>query len=171
MGKFDDEAMYNQYKEWEAAQNHYASEDAKAEANIKAQEEDTMTKQKFTVDDALRIYDNEGLVGVVEAVKRIKDAEFKKEKALMFNPDWKPDVQAILAEHNEAVIQIEAECQHLRQLLWATHPCQGKYGDDGELQCNRYVAPIDFKRDSVSEIERKIPIHNKDRQDNDTYNL
>jgi len=83
----------------------------KAEANIKAQEEDTMTKQKFTVDDALRIYDNEGLVGVVEAVKRIKDAEFKKEKALMFNPDWKPDVQAILKEHNEAVAQIKADYQ------------------------------------------------------------
>jgi len=23
----------------------------------------------------------------------------------------------------------------LRMLLWGTHPCSGKYGDDGELQC------------------------------------
>ena len=47
----------------------------------------------------------------------------------------------------------------LRSLLWAGHACPGKYGDDGELQCNMYVAPIDFLRDTPEEIERKIPIH------------
>jgi hypothetical protein len=40
----------------------------------------------------------------------------------------------------------------LRFLLWAMHPCIGKYGDDGELQC---TCGCDFRRDSVEEIERK----------------
>jgi len=40
----------------------------------------------------------------------------------------------------------------LRFLLWAMHPCLGKYGDDGELQCS---CGSDFRRDSVDEIERK----------------
>ena len=39
MGKFADEAMYNQHKEWEQEQEYHASENAKAEADIKAQEE------------------------------------------------------------------------------------------------------------------------------------
>lgn len=46
----------------------------------------------------------------------------------------------------------------LRMLLWAQHPCQGKYGDDGELQCNK--CRIDFKRDSVIAIEKKITFKN-----------
>ncbi len=33
--------------------------------------------------------------------------------------------------------------QRIRELLWATHPCEGKYGDDGELQCNRFFPLID----------------------------
>jgi len=51
----------------------------------------------------------------------------------------------------------------LRRILWEQHPCEGKYGDDGELQCNLFIAPIDFKRDSVAEIERKCIIHNLQR--------
>ena len=33
---------------------------------------------KLTVDEALKIYDEEGIVGVVEAVKKIKDAELRR---------------------------------------------------------------------------------------------
>ncbi len=40
----------------------------------------------------------------------------------------------------------------LRYLLWCMHPCIGKYGDDGEMQC---PCGIDFRRDSVDVIERK----------------
>lgn len=42
----------------------------------------------------------------------------------------------------------------LRRLLWEAHPCVGKYGDDGELQCNECL--IDFKRDPVEVIEKRI---------------
>jgi hypothetical protein len=44
----------------------------------------------------------------------------------------------------------------LREILWATHPCQGKYGDDGELQCG--ACGIDFKRMSPNKIEEIIII-------------
>jgi hypothetical protein len=42
----------------------------------------------------------------------------------------------------------------LRRLLWLAHGCQGLYGDDGELQCGACM--VDFKRDSVAEIERVL---------------
>lgn len=48
----------------------------------------------------------------------------------------------------------------LRDLLWATHPCGGKYCDDGEIQCGRFLPPIDFLRDKPEDIETKIPLHN-----------
>jgi len=53
----------------------------------------------------------------------------------------------------------EEEELKLRTLLWASHACSGKYADDGELQCNRFLPTIDFKRDSPEEIERKIILH------------
>ena len=52
----------------------------------------------------------------------------------------------------------------IREILWASHPCEGKYGDDGELQCNRFYGhgnPIDFKRDSWSEIGKGLSRHTK----------
>jgi len=48
----------------------------------------------------------------------------------------------------------------LRDLLWATHACPGKYCDDGELQCSCFLPPIDFLRDKPEDIETKIPLHN-----------
>jgi hypothetical protein len=48
----------------------------------------------------------------------------------------------------------ERQNQILRQLLWSAHPCDGKYGDDGELQCNECL--IDFKRHTAEEIEKLI---------------
>lgn len=58
----------------------------------------------------------------------------------------------------------QEEIKRLRILLWQGHPCEGKYGDDGELQCNRFPFFIDFKRDSVDSLERKCAIHNCQRQ-------
>ena len=41
-----------------------------------------------------------------------------------------------------------------RRLLFATHPCVGKYGDDGEMQCN--ACGIDFLRDEAVDIHKRI---------------
>lgn len=48
--------------------------------------------------------------------------------------------------------------KEIRWKLWAAHPCFGKYGDDGELQCNR-LPPIDFKMDSFRDISAGITEH------------
>ena len=53
--------------------------------------------------------------------------------------------------------------QRIRELLWATHPCEGKYWDDGELQCGRFLPPIDFKRDSWETIAQGIEKHTEQR--------
>lgn len=46
----------------------------------------------------------------------------------------------------------------LRTVLWQYHPCPGKYGDDGELQCaDMRLHPIlDFKRMPLQELEREL---------------
>lgn len=44
----------------------------------------------------------------------------------------------------------------LRRLLAFAYAGAGLYGDDGELQDGRHHPCIDFRRDSVSEIERKM---------------
>ncbi len=57
------------------------------------------------------VYTNSILKAQRDLTASIKDAEFAKEKELIFNPDWVPDVQAMLREFNESVIEIKAECQ------------------------------------------------------------
>lgn len=57
------------------------------------------------------------------------------------------------------ITSLQSENAALRFQLWSTHPCTAKYGDNGEMQCNRNP-PIDFKRDGVADICRKIAIHN-----------
>ena len=59
--------------------------------------------------------------------------------------------------------ELKVENKILRTLLWKNHgcSCSALYGDDGELQCNQCM--IDFKRDSVYEIEAKI--YNKNMKD------
>jgi hypothetical protein len=42
----------------------------------------------------------------------------------------------------------------LRELLFRQHPCDGKYGDDGEMQCA--ACKIDFRRDTAEEIRTKM---------------
>ena len=48
------------------------------------------------------------------------------------------------------------ENYQLRKLLWLNHGCsiRSLYDDDGEMQCNGCL--IDFKRDSVEDIERHL---------------
>ena len=49
----------------------------------------------------------------------------------------------------------------LRQMLWEEHPCELKYGDDGERQCGKCV--IDFLRDDVESIRNRIDERNNKR--------
>jgi len=49
---------------------------------------------------------------------------------------------------------LEEENYLLRYLLWNEHPCEGKYGDDGEMQCG--ACGIDFKRDNADTIQTKL---------------
>jgi len=49
----------------------------------------------------------------------------------------------------------------IREILWLNHGCSLDvlYGDDGEMQCNntrKHPMPIDFKRDSLIEIDHKL---------------
>ena len=50
MDRFTDEVMYRPYKDWEAEQEFYASESAKAQADIEVSEEvvkeETMTEKE-----------------------------------------------------------------------------------------------------------------------------
>lgn len=51
----------------------------------------------------------------------------------------------------------------LRRLLAFSYSSGHLYGDDGELQDNRLPHPIDYVRDAVAEIERKINARGIDR--------
>ena len=57
--------------------------------------------------------------------------------------------RAILAE------PIDEENHQLREMLAMCYAGNVLYGDDGELQDNRWP-PIDFRRDTVREIDRKM---------------
>ena len=58
-----------------------------------------------------------------------------------------------IGERTEALYR---ENKQLRELLWITHPCVEKYGDDGELQCNQPDCMIDFKRMPAQEITQRL---------------
>ncbi len=53
------------------------------------------------------------------------------------------------------MLKVEAN-KDLRQLLWLRHGCNitSLYGDDGEMQCNKYL--IDFKRDTPGSIKKRF---------------
>ena len=60
-----------------------------------------------------------------------------------------------------AIDRLRRELADMRTMLALTyaaaHPSEGiLYGDDGELQFGGFPDPIDFVRDSVSEIRSKI---------------
>ncbi len=79
----------------------------------------------------------------VSSERRISDAIVELRRAALSAP----------AQPTAEEPHSDAEAK-LRYLLWCGHPCDGKYGDDGEMWCNRCV--IDFKRYPVDLIERKI---------------
>jgi len=54
---------------------------------------------------------------------------------------------------------MEAAELAIRTKLWVTHPCYGKYCDDGELQCGAVSPPIDFLRDDWLSLTSKIAKH------------
>ena len=56
------------------------------------------------------------------------------------------------------VAWFRAEMAAARRLLFLAHGCSGKYGDDGEMQCNRNPA-IDFGRMTMDEIEQRSIQH------------
>lgn len=64
-------------------------------------------------------------------------------------PDLQADATATLKEQ-------AAEIQHLRQLLAVRVAGALLYADDGELQDNTQHPCIDFRRDTPSEIQRKL---------------
>jgi hypothetical protein len=76
--------------------------------------------------------------------------------------DW-PDAVA------DEVLRLKADLAALREVepevrmqLWLTHGCglASLYGDDGEMQCNRFAPFIDFKRGSLRSIIDCIAAHN-----------
>lgn len=54
--------------------------------------------------------------------------------------------------------RLKAEITTLRRLFWLSHGCpiEALYGDDGEMQCNASGCRIDFKRDSIEDIEHRL---------------
>lgn len=54
------------------------------------------------------------------------------------------------------IVELEQENKELRKLLWLNHGCpiNRLYGDDGEMQCAKCI--IDFKRNSIEIIERRL---------------
>ena len=54
------------------------------------------------------------------------------------------------------VDQLRAENRELRIMLYVAHTNMQGYHDDGELQDAREQPFIDFKRDSVEEIQKKL---------------
>lgn len=73
------------------------------------------------------------------------DSEREREIQERASSSLQPDCSAAASENRE-----------LRIMLAIAHAGLSLYTDDGELQDNRVQPFIDFKRDSVSEIERKL---------------
>lgn len=77
--------------------------------------------------------------------QRIADSKSGAEKE-----HWLEDgryFEQAIALHDQSLLAF-------RRLLFYAHGCDGKYGDDGEMQCND--CRIDFKRDAVGYIELRI---------------
>lgn len=83
-------------------------------------------------------------------------------------PSTLPETEEIGKEPEGAPVQAAAEEGNLSEQPWRTllfleHGCEGKYGDDGEMQCNRYVPLLDFKRDSILRLTDGCFIHQQVR--------
>lgn len=62
----------------------------------------------------------------------------------------------IMASLIEETNRLKMENLELRKIWWMNHGCpiSALYGDDGELQCSFCL--VDFKRETVSEIQDKF---------------
>ena len=74
---------------------------------------------------------------------------------------WRDDWRETIDEAPAELDRLRRELADMRTMLALTyaaaHPSEGiLYGDDGELQFGGFPDPIDFVRDSVSEIRSKI---------------
>lgn len=56
----------------------------------------------------------------------------------------------------EEVPHAAEEVVALRKVLFYIHPCEGKYGDDGEMQCA--ACGIDFKRSPIHVLEYRLGV-------------
>jgi len=56
----------------------------------------------------------------------------------------------------DEILELTTENRELRIMLAIAHAGLDLYTDDGEFQDNRVQPFIDFRRDSVAEIERKL---------------
>lgn len=65
---------------------------------------------------------------------------------------WQCDLDKVVEE----LFLRREENLELRKLLWLLHGCgrNSLYGDDGEMQCGHCI--IDFKRNSVEQIELRL---------------
>jgi len=68
---------------------------------------------------------------------------------------WRPDTKDRTLKAAKAIRALQEQDKRLRSLLCRAYAKQ-PYLDDGELQDNSFPYPIDFKRDSVDEIETKM---------------
>jgi hypothetical protein len=65
----------------------------------------------------------------------------------------------------QALADRDAEAEALlRETLWHQHGCVGLYGDDGEMQCNAFRPPLDFKRDALDELRLGMGRHQQQRE-------
>lgn len=54
------------------------------------------------------------------------------------------------SELNKATARIQMLDREVRYLYFIHHKCVGRYGDDGEMQCNKCM--LDFRRDSLDKL-------------------
>jgi len=74
----------------------------------------------------------------------------------------------VVAKYKLRVKELEEEIKSVREYLWASHghPFAGKYGDDGEMQC-QLCKPFDYKRSPLLDIIKgviKSKLQEKDKR-------
>jgi hypothetical protein len=85
------------------------------------------------------------------------EGEHLKGELLRVSSD-RATLDGLANERLDRALSAERDVSAARRLLFLTHPCDGKYGDDGELQCGQCM--IDFKRDPIDVIDAKIVAKN-----------
>lgn len=134
-------------------------------AMLQEQIKELETEHKNYVNDYnLKVQQVAKLQADLESVKKTGEEWVEKYKADLSQANAREENdKEIISQYAKITESLKAdleakdkEIRELRQLLWGTHPCEGKYGDDGELQCNNLNCMIDFKRDSTGTIYQKL---------------